>query len=232
MPYLGDYLGHLLSEITIARVQADLEAVRVAELYANHPLLRHLPVPHFRLPTLTLDVSVGIKEMAEATGGESPRGGVALPVLRERFGELLDLHLERAKVKLSDTERASLDQALDQTVSRAANSPYVSIGVMHTADELVGTAVKAIGESKRARSSVDSSRLDKLADELKAATRLEFLNLREAPPRLSVLVTTAELREAGPRELLTQLHLSISEEALEWSVIESHGKSNARLVPE
>lgn len=232
MPYLGDYLGHLLSEITMARVQADLEAVRVAELYASHPLLRHMPVPHFRLPTLTLDVPVGIKEMTEAIEGESPRGGVGLPALRERFAGVLDVHLERARIELSDKERAALDHALDQTVSTAANAPYVSVGVIHTADELVGTAMRVVGESPRVRSSLDSSRLEKLGDELKAAVRLEFVNLRAAPPRLSVLVTTAELREAGPRELLAQLHLSISEEAFEWSVIESQGKSTVKLVPE
>ena len=69
MPYLGDYVGHLLSEITIARVQADLEAVRMAELYANHPLLKHLPVPHFRLPTMTLDVPVVVSGMEEVKPG-------------------------------------------------------------------------------------------------------------------------------------------------------------------
>ena len=84
MPYLGDFLGHLLSEITMARVQADLEAVRVAELYAGHPLLKTLPVPHFRLPTLTLDVPVAVKSIDEVQPGASPRGGVALPRLRVR----------------------------------------------------------------------------------------------------------------------------------------------------
>jgi hypothetical protein len=232
MPYLGDYLGHLLSEITISRVQADLEAVRVAELYANHPLLRNMPVPHFRLPTITLDVPVVIKEMEEAKAGESPRGGVVLPAMRESFDRLLDLHLERAKIKLSDTEKANLDEALKQTISTSTQPPYVSINVIHIADELVSTAMKAIGDPKRKRSSVESLRLEKVTDELKAAVRLEFLNLREVPPRLSVLVTTAELREAGPKELMANLHLSISEEAFEWTVIESQGKSNDRLVPE
>ena len=232
MPYLGDYLGHLLSEITIARVQADLEAVRVAELYASHPLLKHMPVPHFRLPTMTLDVPVIVKAMEEAKPGESPRGDVALPALRERFGELLDLHLERAKIKLSDTEKANLDEALNQTMSSRAKPPYVSVSATLIADELVSTTIKTLSDSKRSRSAVETSKLEKLSDELKTAARQEFLGLREAPPRLLVQVTTAELREAGGKDLLAQLHLSISEEAFEWAVIESQGTSNSRLVPE
>jgi hypothetical protein len=232
MPYLGDYLGHLLSEITIARVQADLEAVRVAELYASHPLLRHLPIPHFRLPTVTLDVPVIIKKMEEGKAGESPRGGVVLPALRKSFDRVLNLHLQRAKIKLSDPERANLDQALNQTISRLALPPYVSISVMRIADELVLTAIKALGDPERKGGPVESIRLEKLADEIKTAARREFLNLRQAPPRLHVLVTTAELREAGPQELLAHLHLSISEEGMEWTVIESQGKSQDKLVPE
>lgn len=232
MPYLGDYLGHLLSEITIARVQADLEAVRVAELYASHPLLRYMSVPRFRLPTMTLDVPVIIKEMEEAKTGESPRGGVVLPAMRKSFDRLLALHLNSADIKLSATEKKDLDQALNQTISRLAQPPYVSISVTHIADELVFTVIKALGNPEREGGAVEPARLEKLADELKAAVRLEFLNLRKAPPRLLVLVTTAEMREAGPQELLAHLHLSISEEAFEWTVIESQGKSYDRLVPE
>ena len=232
MSYLGDYLGHIMSEITIARFQADLEAIRVAELYASHPLLRHLPVPRFRLPTMTLDVPVAIQGMEEAKIGESPRGGVVLPAMRKTFDRLSALHLNSAGIKLSDTEKRDLDRALDQTLSRLALPPDVSISVTQTADQLVLTVIKALGDPERKGGAVESGRLAKLADELKAAVRQEFLNLRKAPPRLLVLVTTAELREAGPKELLAHLHLSISEEAFEWTVIESQGKSYDRLVPE
>lgn len=232
MPYLGDYLGHIMSEITIARFQADLEAIRVAELYASHPLLRHLPVPHFRLPTMTLNVPVVIKGMEEAKKGESPRGGVVLPALRKSFDRLLALHLNSTEIKLSATQKKELDRALSQTIAKLVLPPDVSISVMHIADELVLTVIKALGDAERKGGTDDSGRLAKFADELKAAVRLDFLSLKKPPPRLLVQVTTAELREAGPKELLTHLHLSISEEAFEWTVIESQGKSHDRLVSE
>src|SRR3989442_8134315 len=78
MPYLGDYLGHLLSEITTARVQADLESVRIADLYASHPLLRHMAVPRFRLPNVTIDAPVVITRMEEAPAGQPVRGGIGI----------------------------------------------------------------------------------------------------------------------------------------------------------
>jgi hypothetical protein len=167
--------------------------------------------------------------MEEAKPGESPRGDVPLPTVRERFVKLIDLHLERAGIRLSDPERSTLDQALVELTSTPARPPYVSVSIMHLGDELVRTTMKVVGNSERR---VESAELEKLADELKTVVHKEFSNLRTAPPRLSVLVTTAELRESGPQELFAQLHLSISEEAFEWSVVESQGKTSTRLVPE
>ena len=71
MPYLGDYLGHLISEVTMARMQADVEAVRIAELYASHPLLRTMPVPRFRLPEVQVDIPVVINELEPSNEGGS-----------------------------------------------------------------------------------------------------------------------------------------------------------------
>jgi hypothetical protein len=117
-------------------------------------------------------------------------------------------------------------------VSGTGVSAYVSTSTTHIADELVSVVARALGESKNMKSSDGSVRVGKLVDELKAAARLTFLTLKVPPPRLQVQVTTAELREAGPREQLVQLHLSISEEAFEWSVRESDGNTSSKLMPE
>lgn len=148
MPYLGDYLGHLLSEIATARVQADLETVRMAELYASHPLLKHLPVPRFRLPNLTLDVPVLIQDVEQARPAES-------------------------NTKLG--------------------GPSTSLGREEAFPERSPTP---------------------------------------ASSRLLVQVTNTALRDAGPAELLTKLHLSISEDAVEWTTVESQGQTIERLLPE
>lgn len=55
---LSDYLGHLLSSVSKARMQADLETIRLAEIYKKHPLLQHFPVPRVRLPKVELNVPV------------------------------------------------------------------------------------------------------------------------------------------------------------------------------
>ena len=67
MADLGDYLGHILCEVTRACVRADMEALRVAQEYAGDEtkLLRHFPVPRMRLTTLEITVPVDIDDIPE-----------------------------------------------------------------------------------------------------------------------------------------------------------------------
>jgi hypothetical protein len=233
MPYLGDYLGHLLSEIATARVQADLETVRMAELYASHPLLRHLPVPRFRLPTLTLDVPVVIEDVEAAKPDISLLGAQSAPTAREGFNKLLNLHLRRAKIKLSEKERKGLHEALDQAeAGQAAGRSFTTASVRVTGDDLVSAAVKFIGSSESQTLASDPARLQGFETELRAAVLETFPDKTTEPPRLLVQVTNTALRDAGPAELMTRLHLSISEDAVEWTTIESQGQTVERLLPE
>ncbi len=231
MPYLGDYLGHLLSEITNARVQADLETVRIAELYASHPLLKHMPVPHFRLPTVTLDVPVVVNEM-ETGGKETALKENIQPVhMRRSFDTILGPQLERAGIKLSNQETVNLKRELDQKVKVLKISQKVPISVTHIADEMVSTVVETLREPARMKEE-DLARIDKLAEGLRTASHVEFTKFLHEPDRLNVRVTNKELREAGPSELLMNIRLSITEEAMEWAVIESDGIIKSRLVQE
>jgi hypothetical protein len=231
MPYLGDYLGHLLAEITTARVQADLESLRVAELYASHPLLKHFPIPHVRLPTVTVDVPVVVQSMETATGA-APRGSAPVPAMRTRFGQIFDTSVAAAQIKLTPTQRTEVQKGLDQVASELVGPAELGVAIGEAADRFVRVALAPLGKAERAGAAVDAAALESLRENLASQARLAFLNLREAPPRLQVLVTTSELRQAGPSDLLARLHLSISEEGFEWTMIESAGASSARLVPE
>src|SRR5689334_908840 len=107
MPFLGDYLGHLLAEIAMARMKGDLETVRIAELYAAHPLLRTMPVPHVRTPEIDLEIPMLID------GGDVPSPGTPAKApspqeLRARFDQVLSAHLARSGITLTDPERSRL----------------------------------------------------------------------------------------------------------------------------
>jgi hypothetical protein len=79
---LADLLGALAADITAARAQADATAVRIAQVYREDPLLRTLPVPHFRLADLTITMPLAVRSIPAAAGGGSaptPDEGAAPP---------------------------------------------------------------------------------------------------------------------------------------------------------
>lgn len=229
MPHLGDYIGQLLSEITISRMHADIEAVRVAELYATHSLLRNMPVPHFRLPNIDVEIPVVIREMEEQQSGDPPRGTPFLADMRKAFDRVLTKRLREEKVRLRPQQSRELKSFLDKKASYLTLPTEVSIDVNRAADELSSAASLKLTESG---GPINSARRPDFEEMLKKETRIEFQKLRKPPPRLQVLVTTGEIREAGPSEVITRLNLKISEEAFEWTTIESDGRKQDRLVLE
>lgn len=239
MPNLGDYLGQILSEITLARMQADIETIRLAEIYAAHPLLRTLPVPHVRLPEVDLDIPVIIKSSEQPGAGQSLRGGTSLAAMRKKFDDILVTHLAKAGTPLTQALAPKLKAALDDRLTRHGLPTESAIDVNRVADDLAATAVRILGEVDPATSAAPipsaappSAAQAEMEKQLKAEVRLEFLKMRKPPPRLVALVTSAELREAGPAENLTRLKLKVTEQGLEWTSYEAGGAELDRLVPE
>ncbi len=232
MPYLGDYLGHLLSEITIARMQADLEAVRVAELYASHPLLRTFPVPHFRLPDVDLDLPVVIKQVEDPRPGESPRGGMALADIRKTFDRVLAKQLQQERIHTTPDEREKLRQILDEKIASLGQPTEVAVDVARISDQLTSVTTEFLRATAQPRGGVEPGDIQRFEKALKHAARIELLEARKTPPRLQVLVTTQEIREAGPSEVITRLRLKVSEQGVEWTTVEADGRTQDRLVPE
>lgn len=230
MPYLGDFLGQLLAEITNARMHADLESVRIAELYASHPLLKHMPVPHVRLPNVTLDVTVAIREVEEAKKPGSEKTDLA--TMRRSFDHVVNAQLKQAGIRLADKHAKALRQALDQKASALELPPKVPLSITHVANEMVASALAALRQQLNGGTKIEPERIEKVAKSLKAAVHVEFSKFLPEPARIKVLATTSELREAGPGENLPRFRLSITEEAIEWAVIEADGEEQDRLIPE
>lgn len=67
MVELSDFLGHILKEITRARVQADFEAIKTAHLYVSKKdgLLKNFPIPRMRLPNIEITMPVAITDVPE-----------------------------------------------------------------------------------------------------------------------------------------------------------------------
>jgi hypothetical protein len=231
MPYLGDYLGQLMAEIAIARMQADLETVRLAEIYAAHPLLKTMAVPRLRLPEVDLELPVLIERVEEPPAGAPARGGVALGEMRKKFDDVLSARLKSARIAMSPTDKRRLKAVLDDRI-RAYGQPRDSAISGHLiADELTTEAVHFLQERPR-RPAAEARVGPEFASALSRAVRLEFLKLRPSPPRLVALVTTAEIQAVDSPESVTRFRVKLNEQGVEWTTIESQGVERDRLVPE
>jgi len=226
MPPLGDYLGRLISELCLARVQSDIESLRVAELYASEPLLRSFPVPRFRLPTVTLDVPVVIKHMEESSAAPINRSELVKKAI-----EAVASAVQREGERVSPADERLVRVAVERALERVQSESLPTAGVKRLADEATKAATAALRPSL-GRLSGEPEQWKRFQEGMRRAMLVAFIPLRSDPSRLEVLVTTAEVREAGPRELLAQLRLSISEDAMEWTMVERDGGTQDLLVPE
>lgn len=232
MPHLGDYIGQLLSEICMARLQADLETVRLAELYAAHPLLRTMPVPHIRLPEIDLDIPLVVQKSEPPRRNESPRGGLSIHDAAKKFKEVLALRLKESGIALTNEEEKAIEQNLQKRI-KSSNLPGEIGGNVRSFVEEVNTSTIDLINKLREKEKPDQPAVpDELRDQIFERSFLEILNLRTPPPRLRVHVTGAEIRELGNADNIVRIRLKVSEESVEWTMIESDGVSHSRLVPE
>jgi hypothetical protein len=222
MPLLSEYIGHLLSEITRARVQADMEAVRIAEMYAEHPLLKHFSVPRFRVPTITLDVPVVVKGIHSSDDAEP-----APSLLREVFDALVDDHVRTHGVKLNAPLLRVLKDVTNRVFDRIAQPQGGAMSLSRLADDLVDAHLDAVRTSSLAK----PDNVEAYGSDLRKSVRLKFAGLRRPGAGIEVGVTTGELSEARA-DNTARFHLSVTEEGMEWTLVETGGKTEARLLPE
>jgi hypothetical protein len=232
MVNLGDYLGQLLAELTIARTQADLEAVRIAELYANHELLKHFPIPRLRVHDIELDIPVVINKTEDPPTQGSPRGGLPPEELRDRFLNVLERELERYSLQIDEKEREELLESIQKTTDRLVRPEYVQVDTNLAADRFTSVFRKSF---EHKRHELGPKNVDRFVESIRRAARADFINARIDIPRVVIGATSGEIREQ-PAEAIVRISLRISEESLEWTYISSDeedgGDGNFRLVPE
>lgn len=233
MPYLGDYLGQLLSELVIARAQADQETLRLAEYYAGHPHLKNFPIPHLRLPTVTLDIVYAVEASAHEPEASATRGKVDLNAMRSAYRRTIEQVTPDHGVALDAKTWASIDKALEDIERRATMAPSVPVAVRATVLEMTRVFMAEVKAMRLRHQMEGSAAVDgELESALNREAMLASMRLRSPAPRVNVVVTKRELMEVKDPGQLSKVRLTIAEQGQEWTVIETDGTSTERLVPE
>lgn len=224
MPALGDFLGALLGELASARLHADVETLRVADVYANHELLKHLPVPRFRLPEVRLDLPAIIE-----AGDEQPQrvdvSKVKSAVVATVRSRLADSRIGLTRVE--DTQLArDIGSAVESALLSTAPPPARSV-----ADRIVQT-VRYASRSIANEEGTGTGRHDAMLEEMAREVSRQIVLARATASRINILPHTGAVREVPDSDRLVRLHLLISEESVEWTVIETMSGPKERLVLE
>ena len=133
MPRLGDLVGSLMTEFTLARVRADLESVKLVELYRKEGLLEGASVPRFRMPDVTVDLPLLVSELESgdsASGFNRPTAVDVRESIREAAASTrfkLDANMEEEIVKQLDVELDAMwktPQPLDAALLLARDAAF------------------------------------------------------------------------------------------------------------
>src|SRR3954447_8283461 len=207
MADLSDFLGHILEEVTRARVSADAEAVRTAKQYAADPdgLLKHFAVPRLRLPNLEITAPMVVTIV--------PAG-----------------HVERTDpALLSQTVAADVLKMLTQQKIRVTTAAIVriiesdpSLSKGYLSQSSVDILSVKIGDQIRTPPTRTKS-AEQVHQEVVGLVREQLVKTLQALPRspvgIGIDATTAVVKEhsapAGQGSNVLVVKMSISEEALE-----------------
>lgn len=211
MNELGETLGHILCEITRARMAADLEAVRIAKNYSEDPdgLLRHFPVPRMRMPTIEMTLPVIV--------GQIPEGYVAsvsTSMLAAALGENLGEALKAQSIHVNTAEISKIIKA-DPNLSRGLVSD--SLAQKLTEELIDHTRVRAIqADGKKAGAAQDSSeRFRKICAIIRAQVSRTLDALPQRAIGIAVDARTQQIKDLGAAGQCLNLKLSVQEDGLD-----------------
>jgi hypothetical protein len=210
MPKLGEVIGALLADAAQARVQADLEAVKIAEAYSRHELLKHLPVPRFRLPEITVDLPV----LVSAVEGLDS-GGARI------FGEPTSAEITKAvregsrgsNIRLPREELTNASAAAVQRAKELFAASARLLGPARFAHELTDVVVASVKAALG--DDADPEQLKALDTAMQSSLR-DLLATKLVPsPDVQVLATAGEIKAHADIGSVVRIRLTITEDAYE-----------------
>ncbi|HET8538803.1 MAG TPA: hypothetical protein VFL83_02910 [Anaeromyxobacter sp.] len=231
MPSLAEFLGTVLSDVSRARVAADVEAMKIAQAYAANTLLRHMPVPRFRLPEIQVEAPVLVEGVSGEGGGgagkppwEAPTAAELSKVMRRTFAE--------EGLRPDPNERRRAYRAVQRRARVALEAgPRALLDPRKAVSDLGASAVTALAPALARTGASDETRA-RVASSLKKGFEALLTQKLLAAPGLNVLVGSSAIKEHRDGESLVKIRLTVAEDAYELVTEAKDGETETRLVPE
>jgi hypothetical protein len=227
MPEFSDFLGHILKEVTRARIQADLEAIRTARMYASDEsgLLKNFPIPRMRLPNVEITAPVIITDVPD---GHVEKTDPKL--LSQTVSDNVQALLTKQNIKIETVQITELIRS-NELMARGL--------IDETAAEILSRNIgDQIRKTTRQSAEVHNQVVLLVREQLKET----FESLPRQPVGITINARTAAVKEhssqPGQGANVVYFKLSITEDALEINFkdpSESSGDGDSRikrLIPE
>jgi hypothetical protein len=232
MAKLSDFLGRLVSSISDARVNSDMQSVEIAKEYANDELLKHFAVPRMRIDKVEINIPVAIDKLSE--GNQE----VYKLIDNKRFSSTA------YRIIVQIFERFDLDKLLYNLPSKelenfiAEQTKLLETNIL--VDDALNEFSKIILEKIISYSDAKSKRLIKanfseleynITNELRS-TLIKNQSENKVLESLQVIVEADKLREIKPENII-MIKFTLSEQGMEWIKIEDKdGNFSSKLMPE
>ena len=239
MAKLSDFLGGLVSSISDARVNSDIQSLKIAEEYAKNDLLKHFAVPRMRVDKVELNIPVAIDKLLEksqkvyepidnksfsAKAYQQILKSLAVNNLSNEVSKTLrtdiaeHIHLLEAKIRVNQIENALEDF-----------SKNIALKVIEFAD-LIFKEDKRKKLNRDELSKLQSNIVKGLQSSLK--DEIKFKSENKVLESLQVIVEADKLREVKPENVI-MIKMTISEQGMEWIKMENiDGEVVTKLMPE
>lgn len=216
MAELSEYLGHLLCEVTRARVMADAEAVKVAKMYVNDEsqLMKTFPVPRMRLPSVEITVPLEIKDVPD---GYKVKTNTNAPLLANLIVEELGPQLKKEGIHISTSEITKIIKD-DPDLSRGIipqNFAEKLSAQMYDHSKVLLTKKNQTDPGSTTKLSMTGAKFSKISTMIKDGLEKAVHNIPSKPVGITIESQTAKIREIGNPGLLLNCKLIINEDALD-----------------
>ena len=241
MSELSETLGHLLCEITRARMAADRESVRIARQYAedDEGLLRHFPVPRMRMPQLELTLPVVVSHIPEGYVTKVAPD-MLIAALSANLKEALkaqSIHVSTTEIRKIVRADANLNQGLVSDQLTNLLTEQLHDHTRRLVERQVAKAVAA-GNDEAVQASQSAERFKEIAAIIRTQVNRTLDALPQRPIGISVDARTQQVKETNQGgSFCLNLRLNVTEEGLDMLFEDpAPGQDKppalSRLVPE
>ena len=186
-----------------------------------------------RLPNLELNVPVIISETPDdddkSTSVVDSKTVVSetKKIIGRELSEVLNLTLNRTDTLTLNKALSNKTKTIDNLLKTRATKETIA---EEMADEIIKTSKKIKSFKRR---DINEEKIGILRTNIKNKLHVALINLEKKPDRIKVIPQTSKIKEIGNIDNLVTLKLSLTEDSVEWSVIDKGGdKTKKILVPE